>query len=531
MASSPVDPRDDAPAASAAPFDVRPRWADAATAAEFERSLPSWPSHVLSADQAATLLRLLDGVYTPLTGFMSAAQAGRVASTGTLEDGSSWPSPVILDVLPATAERLATSGPLVLREVEGRAVAVMPEALAWQDAAGWRVGGSVVGLQAPPVYDLADLRLSPTEVRQEIAARGWRAAIAVPVDRLLHRADVSALEALATARGARLVILATDPAGVIADRERYARFRALRAAVAHLPAGLGLLVLDTRPVAEGPPGAAIDARLARAFGCTDLVAWHTAGDALVAAANRLGVGVACLAAAPAAPMDSSAEARAAWTFPEVAAELDRQTPPSWARGVTIFFTGLSGSGKSTIANALRVRLLEDGRRTVTLLDGDVVRTHLSSELGFSREHRTLNVRRIAFVAAEITRHGGVAICAPIAPYAALRREARALVEAAGLFLLVYVATPIEICEARDPKGLYQRARAGTLPEFTGVSDPYDVPDDADLTIDTSQVTVARAVEILMAALEARGLLAAPGLPASGLTPPGLTPAGLTPTNA
>ena len=155
---------------------------------------------------------------------------------------------------------------------------------------------------------------------------------------------------------------------------------------------------------------------------------------------------------------------------------------------------------------LRVRLLEDGRRTVTLLDGDVVRTHLSSELGFSREHRTLNVRRIAYVAAEITRHGGVVICAPIAPYAALRREARTLVEAAGLFLLVYVATPIDVCEARDPKGLYQRARAGTLPEFTGVSDPYDVPDDAELTIDTSRVTVARAVEMLMAALQARGLL-------------------------
>jgi sulfate adenylyltransferase len=197
----------------------------------------------------------------------------------------------------------------------------------------------------------------------------------------------------------------------------------------------------------------------------------------------------------------------AWfTFPEVAEELRRTHPPRHKQGFTVFLTGLSGSGKSTIANALRVRLLEDGRRTVTLLDGDLVRTHLSSELGFSREHRTLNVRRIAFVAAEITRHGGVAICAPIAPYADLRREARALVEAAGIFLLVYVATPIDVCEARDPKGLYQRARAGTLPEFTGISDPYDVPDDADVTIDTSQVTVAQAVDRLMDALEARGLL-------------------------
>jgi adenylyl-sulfate kinase len=302
------------------------------------------------------------------------------------------------------------------------------------------------------------------------------------------------------------VFLAVSRAGAVADRGRYARLRALRAAAARLAPGRSLLVLDTRPDTEGGPGSAIDAVLARAFGCARLVAWDGAGGALVAAAGRAGVALEVVAAAPPAPADATAAARDAWTFPDVAVELDRQTPPAWARGVTVFFTGLSGSGKSTIANALRVRLLEDGRRTVTLLDGDLVRTHLSSELGFSREHRNLNVRRIAFVAAEITRHGGVAICAPIAPYADLRREARALVEAAGVFLLVYVATPIDVCEARDPKGLYQRARAGTLPEFTGISDPYDVPDDADITIDTSQATVAQAVDLLMRALETRGLL-------------------------
>jgi sulfate adenylyltransferase len=280
----------------------------------------------------------------------------------------------------------------------------------------------------------------------------------------------------------------------------------VRAAVAHLGPGRALLVLDTRPEAEGPPGSAIDAVLARAFGCQRVVAWDSVGAALASAGQRTGIAVDRLASAPAAPVDASAASRAAWTFPEVAAELEGLAPPAWARGVTVFFTGLSGSGKSTIANALRVRLLEDGRRTVTLLDGDLVRTHLSSELGFSREHRTLNVRRIAFVAAEITRHGGVAICAPIAPYAALRRDARALVEAAGLFLLVHVATPLAVCEARDVKGLYQRARAGTLPEFTGISDPYDVPEDADVTIDTSQVSVPEAVDRLMAALDSRGLL-------------------------
>ena len=502
MSSSPVDPRD----GLAGPPAVQPRWADPATAADLTRALHAWPSHVLTATQAAALLRLLDGVYTPLAGFMSAAEAARAAEPAALEHGSEWPVPVILAVLPATAERLATSGPLVLREPEGRAVAVIPDGLAWQEASGWRVGGGVVGLQAPPVYDLIDLRLSPTEVRDEIARRGWRTAIAVPVDRVLHRADVTALAALAAAHEGGLVILAADRAGVVADRDRYARLRALKGAVSHLPPGRGVLVLDTRPDAEGGPGSVIDPILAQAFGCARLVAWDEAGDALLAAARRAGVAVDVVAAGPQAPADATDEARDAWTLPEVAAELDRQAPPPWSRGVTVFFTGLSGSGKSTIANALRVRLLEDGRRTVTLLDGDLVRTHLSSELGFSREHRALNVRRIAFVAAEITRHGGVAICAPIAPYADLRREARALVEAAGLFLLVYVATPIDVCEARDPKGLYQRARAGTLPEFTGISDPYDVPDDADVTIDTSHVTVAQAVDRLMDALDARGLL-------------------------
>jgi len=502
MSSSPVDPRDGA----AGPPAVQPRWADAATAAGLTRALHAWPSHVLTATQTAALLRVLDGVYTPVAGFMTAAQATRVADAEGLDDGSWWPVPVILDVLPATAERLATGGPLVLREPEGRAVAVLPDGQAWQDAAGWRVGGPLVGLQAPPVYDLIDLRLSPTEVREEIARRGWRTAIAVPVERVLHRADIDALDALAAARGAGLVILAASRAGAVADRDRYARLRALRAAAAHLAPGRGLLVLDTRPDTEGGPGSAIDALLARAFGCARVVAWDAAGDALAAAARHAGVDVDVVPSAPSAPADASDAARDTWTFPEVAAELDRQTPPAWSRGITVFFTGLSGSGKSTIANALRVRLLEDGRRTVTLLDGDLVRTHLSSELGFSREHRTLNVRRIAFVAAEITRHGGVAICAPIAPYADLRRDARALVEAAGVFLLVYVATPIDVCEARDPKGLYQRARAGTLPEFTGISDPYDVPDDADVTIDTSQMTVSQAVDLLMGALEARGLL-------------------------
>jgi sulfate adenylyltransferase len=451
-------------------------------------ALAPWPSHALTPDQTATLIRLADGVYAPCDAF----------STG--------PDALALAIAPATADQLGTPGPLVLREAEGRAVALIPEATVWRDATGApHAAGRVTGLQAPPAYDFVDLRLSPAAVRAEIARRGWQDAVAVFADAPLHRAEIAELDGVLSRGATGLVVFASLAAAHAAEAAAYTLVRALRAAVAHLPPDRTLLVYDGRPAAEGGPGSPADAAVARAFGCRGLVTWRTPSPELANASRDAGVEIAQLPAGIRAPLDDSAAARDAWTFPDIAAALDRRTRAALP-GVTVFFTGLSGSGKSTIANALRVRLLEDGRRTVTLLDGDLVRMHLSSELGFSREHRTLNVRRIAFVAAEITRHGGVAICAPIAPYGTLRRDARALVEAAGVFLLVHVATPLAVCESRDVKGLYRRARAGTLPEFTGISDPYDVPDDAEVTIDTSEVTVARAVDRVMAALEARGLL-------------------------
>ena len=183
----------------------------------------------------------------------------------------------------------------------------------------------------------------------------------------------------------------------------------------------------------------------------------------------------------------------------------------------MLFTGLSGSGKSTIAKAVHAALLQTTDRPVTLLDGDVVRSMLSSELDFSRAHRDLNVRRIGYVAAEITRHGGIALCAPIAPYAPTRAAVRAMVEEFGGFLLVHVSTPLEVCEARDRKGLYAKARAGLLAEFTGVSDPYEDPTDADLTIDTAKTALDDAVEQVLAAATTRGWLTA--LPLVGRTQP------------
>jgi sulfate adenylyltransferase len=197
-----------------------------------------------------------------------------------------------------------------------------------------------------------------------------------------------------------------------------------------------------------------------------------------------------------------------FTFPKVARELRRTHPPRHQQGFTVFFTGLSGSGKSTIANALLAKLLEMGGRPVTLLDGDIVRKNLSSELGFSKEHRNLNIQRIGFVADQITKNGGIAVCAPIAPYAEMRRQVRELIESHGGFILVHVATPVEVCEQRDRKGLYAKARAGIIKEFTGISDPYDVPENPEVVIDTGEYTAEEAAQRVILHLEREGFIGA-----------------------
>jgi sulfate adenylyltransferase len=225
-------------------------------------------------------------------------------------------------------------------------------------------------------------------------------------------------------------------------------------------------------------------------------------------------------------LDSGAEVPAWFAPPSVARELRRARPPRAERGLTIFFTGLSGSGKSTIARGLAEALTERGDRTVSLLDGDHVRQLLSAGLTFSRADRDLNVARIGYVAAEVTRHGGIAICAPIAPYAQARAAAREMVTRVGDFLLVYVSTPVEVCAARDRKGLYAKARAGLIKGFTGVSDPYEEPHDADLVLDTSAMTRQQAVHAVMRLLTTGGWLAdAPDDAAGPNGTPGARPSG------
>lgn len=198
-------------------------------------------------------------------------------------------------------------------------------------------------------------------------------------------------------------------------------------------------------------------------------------------------------------------------YPEAIAEIvEKDRPAPEDKGLVLFFTGLSGSGKSTLARALIDLLLEQGGRSVTSLDGDVVRRHLSAGLSFSKADRETNILRIGWVAAEIARHGGVAVCSPIAPFAETRDRVRQMVEhAGGAFFLVHVATPLEECERRDRKGLYAKARAGEIPEFTGISSPYEEPDDAAVRVDTTGRSIEDALDDVLVALDEAGFLHLP----------------------
>lgn len=185
-----------------------------------------------------------------------------------------------------------------------------------------------------------------------------------------------------------------------------------------------------------------------------------------------------------------------FSYPDIIEELRKTYPARIQQGFTVFITGLSGAGKSTLANALLVKLMEIGGRSVTLLDGDLVRQNLSHELGFSKIHRDLNVERIGYVASEITKHRGCAICALIAPYQNTRQKVRKMISAVGGFIEIYVNTPLEVCEQRDRKGLYEKARFGLIPEFTAITDPYEPPETPDIVISTEKASVSHNINLI-----------------------------------
>jgi len=417
------------------------------------------------------------------------------------------------------------------------------------------VAGRLEGLQLPMHYDFRELRLSPLELRRKFSGLGWRRVVAYQTHRTMHRAQQAATLNAAREVGASLLlhpVVGLDQPG---DVDHYARIRCYQEILPHYPAflvRLNLLPLAVR--GGGPNEAMLHAIIHKNHGCTHFMVERNgegsvlevrgapgyddaeAREAVAAHAEDLSIEMvpaeemvyaenrkSYIAAAEVTADDrvltmtgddirrrlaDGREIPEWFSFPGVVRELRHRLPGRHEQGFTVFCTGLSGSGKSTIANGLRVKLLELGGRGVTLLDGDLVRKNLSSELGFSKEHRDLNIRRIGFVASEITRGGGAAICAPIAPYDSVRHEVREMVQPCGGFILVHVSTPLEICEQRDRKGMYAKARAGIIKEFTGISDPYEVPEDADVRIDTSKVTPEEAVREVLLFLEREGYISA-----------------------
>ncbi|SLN13975.1 putative bifunctional SAT/APS kinase [Roseivivax jejudonensis] len=418
------------------------------------------------------------------------------------------------------------------------------------------LGGPVTGIQPPVHYDFRARRDTPNELRARFRKLGWRKVVAFQTRNPLHRAHQELTFRAARESQANLLIHPVVGMTKPGDVDHFTRVRCYEAVLDKYPGStttMSLLPLAMRMA--GPREAVWHGLIRRNHGCThfivgrdhagpgknsdgeDFYGPYDAQDLFTQYQDEIGIQmvpfkhmVYVQERAQYEPADeivdqdqvtilniSGTELRRRlqegleipdwFSFPEVVAELRKTRPPRSQQGFTVFFTGFSGSGKSTIANALMVKLMEMGGRPVTLLDGDIVRKNLSSELGFSKEHRDLNIRRIGYVASEITKNGGIAICAPIAPYSATRRAVREEIEQYGAFVEVHVATSIEECERRDRKGLYKLAREGKIKEFTGISDPYDVPEAPELRVDTEGQEVDNCAHQVVLKLESMGLIA------------------------
>lgn len=458
----------------------------------------TWPAWDLTPKQVCDLELLMNGAFAPLRGYMTQAEVQAVQSRSRLANGALWPLPLTLDVSIAFAETLAAGVAVELRDAEGVLLATlhMREVHYTGDAA--QLAGDVLAAQLPAHVDFPDARLTPAQTREAIHQRAWPRTLALQPCAPLNAAECIWVKALAQSLNAGVLLQPITGAIAPDDAAHYAHVRAHRAMLHRFDGNALLSLLPLAELARATHPALLHALIAKHYGATDIALPHAlAGEMnfLQSLGDEIGIGIHFMPAFDCAD-----------PLPEVAAELQHLHPPRNAQGFTVFFTGLSGAGKSTVANALVSRLHEMGGRRVTLLDGDRVRKHLSSELGFSKEHRNLNIRRIGYVASEITKHGGVAVCAPIAPYEQTRRQVREMIEPLGGFVLVHVATPIEECERRDRKGLYAKARAGVIKEFTGVSDPYEPPTQAEVVIDTLGEMPAQSAERILVHLREQGYL-------------------------
>ena len=415
------------------------------------------------------------------------------------------------------------------------------------------IGGKLKGLELPRHYDFKAHRHTPSELRQKFRKLGWRRIVAFQTRNPMHRAHQELTFRAAQLAEANLLIHPVVGMTKPGDIDHFTRVRCYEHLLKKYPeqtTALSLLPLAMRMA--GPREAVWHAIIRKNYGCThfivgrdhagpgkdstgkDFYGPYDAQELLKRHEKEIGIEmvpfqmmVYVKEQGQYLPIDAVEEGMTPlnisgtefrrrlmegldipdwFSYPEVVEELRRRYPPRHKQGVTIFFTGLSGAGKSTIANALLTKLMELGDRPVSLLDGDVVRKHLSSELGFSKEHRNINIMRIGYVASEITKNGGVAICAPIAPYRATRQAVREMISQYGGFIEVHVATPLEVCEKRDRKGLYVKARQGLIKEFTGISDPYEEPENPEVRINTIECTPDEAAQRIILKLESMGYI-------------------------
>jgi sulfate adenylyltransferase len=415
------------------------------------------------------------------------------------------------------------------------------------------LGGSVEGISLPKYYDYQDLRFSPEETRAQFKKRGWEHVVAFQTRNPMHRAHVELTMRAAADVSASVLIHPVVGLTKPGDVDHFTRVRCYEKVLKNYPHGTVMLGLCPLAMRMGGPREALwHAIIRKNYGCNYLIVgrdhaspgtdsngnpFYGSYDAQELLQRFEGeLGISMVPFKQMVYVEDRAEYRAIdeiskdtrtlsisgselrrrldkgldipdwFSYPDVVAELRNTRPPLNKRGFSVFFTGLSGSGKSTLAHGLMVKLMEDGRRPVTLLDGDIVRTHLSSELGFSKKDRSINVQRIGFVASEITKNFGIALCAPIAPYRSDRRVVRELIGQYGGFIEVYVNTPVSVCEARDVKGLYAKARQGIIKDFTGVNDPYEDPKNPEIVINSSNIDPEVLVQEILLKIEQLGYI-------------------------
>ncbi len=415
------------------------------------------------------------------------------------------------------------------------------------------VGGKLRGVEPPVHYDFRLLRDSPSELRGRFRKLGWRKVVSFQTRNPMHRAHQELTFRAARENEANLLIHPVVGMTKPGDIDHYTRVRCYEHILKRYPEQTTTLsILNLAMRMAGPKEAMWHGIIRKNFGCTHFIVGrdhagpgaapdgtpfyppYEAQELFDKHQAELDISLVPFQQmvyvedrAQYLPVNETTPEmkirtitgtefrRRLWegleipewfSFPEIIAELRKMHPPRHEQGFTVFMTGLPSAGKSSIANALLVKLLENGHRPVTLLDGDLVRRNLSSELGFSKEHRNLNILRIGFVAAEITKNGGIAICAPIAPYRATRRQVRELIEPVGGFIEIYVSTPLEVCEQRDRKGLYAKARAGTIKGFTGIDDPYEAPEHPEMVIDTQALSLELAAHRILVKLESMGFV-------------------------